>query len=171
MRLWIIGFVVVAGCGSVSVETTTSTSDGLVPPTTIRSESPAAVPPQLESLDVATFQLDDRSLLLAIADTPQSRSSGLMFVADLDDLDGMLFSWRADTDGSFWMRDTLIPLDIAFFDADGRFVSKTTMTPCGTDECPRYGAGRPYRHAIEVAAGAFGWVGAGSQLDLSILAD
>ncbi len=80
-----------------------------------------------------------------------------MHVASLGPLDGMLFVWESDTTTSFWMFNTFIPLDIAWFDASGAFVWQTTMVPCtdfdGGDDCIRYGASAPYRYALEVPAG------------------
>ncbi|MBU1865372.1 MAG: DUF192 domain-containing protein, partial [Actinobacteria bacterium] len=67
---------------------------------------------------------------VAVADTPALRSRGLMGVTDLGSVRGMLFLWPNDTAGGFWMKDTLIPLDIAFFDAAGVLVDLVSMTPC-----------------------------------------
>jgi uncharacterized membrane protein (UPF0127 family) len=92
-----------------------------------------------------------------LADSATERQQGLAGVTDLAEADGMLFRYDRDTSTRFWMRDTLIPLDIAFYDGSGRHVGGATMTPCPDDatdlECPRYGADAPYRLAIEVAAG------------------
>ena len=56
--------------------------------------------------------------------------------------------------GRFWMKDTLIPLDIVFFDADGRQVGSASMTPCEVAPCARYGSEGAYRWALETPAGA-----------------
>jgi uncharacterized membrane protein (UPF0127 family) len=100
-----------------------------------------------------TIRLDGDELLVAVADTPPLRQVGLMNVADLGDLDGMLFVFEADSSGGFWMKDTLIPLDIAFFEADGSFVDGFLMEPCTTTDCPTYRPSGPYRYALEVPAG------------------
>jgi hypothetical protein len=92
---------------------------------------------------------------VAVADTPQRRSRGLMGVTGLGGLDGMLFVWVDDVDGAFWMKDTLIPLDIAFFDSGGGLVDSLAMVPCEEDPCPRYRAAGSYRYALEVPAGGF----------------
>jgi uncharacterized protein len=57
---------------------------------------------------------------------------------------------------SFWMKNTLVPLSIAFVAADGRVVSVAEMTPCQADPCPTYAPAGPYRYAVELAAGSFG---------------
>ena len=105
-----------------------------------------------------TITIDDRELTVAVADTPALRAHGLMGVTDLGELDGMLFVWEEDSESGFWMKDTLIPLDIAFFDSDGVVVNVLTMVPCASDDCPRYRAGAPYRHAVEAPAGDLGFV-------------
>jgi len=93
--------------------------------------------------------------MVAVADTPALRTQGLMGVTDLGATRGMLFQWPDDTDGGFWMKDTLIPLDVAFFAADGSLVDVLSMTPCEEDPCPSYRPSGPYRSALEVLAGGF----------------
>jgi uncharacterized membrane protein (UPF0127 family) len=53
------------------------------------------------------------------------------------------------------MKDTLIPLDIAFFDAKRRLVGALTMVPCIADPCPTYSPGAPFQFAVEAKEGAF----------------
>lgn len=64
----------------------------------------------------------------------------------------------------FTMQDTVIPLDITFFDDAGRFVDGFTMTPCETTPCASYAASGPYAYAVEVPAGSQPDIGAGSTL-------
>ncbi len=90
-----------------------------------------------------------------LAETDGQHSQGLMNRTDLGGYDGMLFKFANDNDGGFWMKDTPLPLSIAFFDATGRFVSTTDMAPCiHQPSCPTYSATRPYRWALEVPQGA-----------------
>ena len=82
-----------------------------------------------------------------------------MGVTSLGGADGMLFRFGADHSGSFWMKDTILPLSIAFFAGDGAFVSATDMEPCPPDSesCPalpgrrsvrRRHRGRPGRSGV-----------------------
>jgi uncharacterized membrane protein (UPF0127 family) len=59
------------------------------------------------------------------------------------------------------MRDTRVALSIAFFDAQGAFISSTDMEPCGNvPNCPTYAAERPYKFALEVLKGGLPALGA-----------
>ena len=79
-----------------------------------------------------------------------------MGVTDLGGADGMVFQFGSPVVTQFWMRDTVMPLSIAFYAEDGSFVSATDMDPCLTgpaDACARYAATGPYVNAIEVPQG------------------
>lgn len=103
--------------------------------------------------DTTRVVLDERELWLARANSEAERAQGLTGVAHLGDLDGMLFEWDGEVITGFWMKDTLIALDIAFFDRDGALVDQTSLTPCESDPCPVYVASTPFRWAIESEPG------------------
>ena len=123
-------------------------------------------PAGLEGFETSTITVDGRGLAVAVAASPSQRSQGLMGVADLGSLDGMLFVFPADSDGGFWMKNTLIPLDIVFFTADGGFVDSLTMAPCTEDPCPTYRPVGSYRYALEAPAGDLAFVTPTSRLEL-----
>lgn len=124
-----------------------------VPLTEVTPTVGPVVPDELEGLDLGTVQLGDTAFLVAVADTASLRRRGLMDVSDLRDLDGMLFEFEQDTTVGFWMKGTLLTLDIAFFDTGGGLVDHFTMEPCAADPCPVYRPAGPYRYALEVPAG------------------
>ena len=95
------------------------------------------------------------SLDLQVADTPEERQMGLMGRESLSPYDGMAFVWEEPVVGTFWMKDTVIPLSIAFWDDDGRIVSILDMDPCTEDPCPTYGPDEPFVGAVEVDRGTF----------------
>jgi hypothetical protein len=113
---------------------------------------------------VVAIDVDGTTWIVALALSGSARTQGLMDVTDLLDLDGMLFSFDGDTTSAFWMKDTLIPLDIAFFDGAGALVSVTTMEPCRQDPCPTYEAAGPYRFALEAPEGALAGLPADARL-------
>jgi uncharacterized membrane protein (UPF0127 family) len=90
-----------------------------------------------------------------LADEVAEREQGLSDQDDLRGYDGMVFRYDEPSTVRFTMRDTRIPLSIAFFDADGALVSTEDMDPCppGTADCPTYGPDEPFLHALEVAQG------------------
>jgi uncharacterized membrane protein (UPF0127 family) len=90
-----------------------------------------------------------------IADDDAERERGLMERTELDPDAGMVFVYPSDVSGAFWMKNTLIPLSIAFYAGDGRIVKILDMEPCREDPCPLYDPGVPYRGALEVNQGAF----------------
>jgi uncharacterized membrane protein (UPF0127 family) len=102
----------------------------------------------------ATFGRHD-TLQVEVADTDAERQQGLMGVTRLPENHGMAFVWDTPTDSTFWMKDTLIPLSIAFIDAGGKVVTLLDMTPCTADPCQQYAATAPYVTAIEANAGWF----------------
>ena len=100
--------------------------------------------------------------LLVVADD-ETRQRGLMQVTDLAGYTGMVFVWSEDRSGGFWMRNTPMPLSIAFFDAAGAFVASTDMEPCDdSPDCPVYPSPGSYRFALEVPQGDLAELGVGS---------
>jgi uncharacterized membrane protein (UPF0127 family) len=94
------------------------------------------------------------ALTVRIADTPDERAHGLMGVTSLPPDEGMAFVFGGSTQEPFWMKDTLIPLSIAFVDGD-RVVSIREMVPCTGDPCPTYDAEASYTYALEANRGWF----------------
>ncbi|MFP5317818.1 MAG: DUF192 domain-containing protein [Acidimicrobiia bacterium] len=153
-----------AGCGG---DDDGSRGAGPEPATTAVGPAPGGGPRQpvdgfgTVAYRVSTTPAAARCALLA--DSALARARGLMNRTDLAGFDGMLFVFQSDTTGGFWMKDTPLPLSIAWFDSAGRFVSSADMEPClnrGSD-CPSYSARGPYRYALEVPQGGLGELGIG----------
>lgn len=105
---------------------------------------------------------ENRVLCVLKAETPEQRARGLMEVRDekLGGYDGMIFLFPVDNSGGFWMRNTPMPLSIAYLSGDGELVSSTDMEPCDDrDSCRSYPADGPYRMALEVPQGRLDDVG------------
>ena len=88
-----------------------------------------------------------------VADTEEERAQGLMFRENLPENAGMWFVFPEPGIYAFWMKNTLIPLDVLYFDEEGKFVSVQTMNPCEHDPCKTYPSARPAKYALEVNAG------------------
>ena len=89
-----------------------------------------------------------------VADDTDEMTRGLMGRTALAEDAGMLFVYPNERELSFWMRDTLIPLSIAFMDAEGRIVDIQDMKAMD-DEPPHYTSAEPARYALEVNEGFF----------------
>jgi len=123
-------------------------------------------PNQLDALGAVSLTIKGQSFRLWVADDTEEQSRGLMFItaeqmAPLPDgtQRGMLFVFDREKHLSFWMKNTIIPLDIAYLDSDGVVVSKYTMAPLDTS-FNKYPSIEPALYAIEVNADVF------SDLDL-----
>jgi uncharacterized membrane protein (UPF0127 family) len=95
------------------------------------------------------------TLRVEVAADGYSRSKGLMDRRRLDPNAGMAFVFESPRTGGFWMKDTLIPLSIAFWDRSGRILKVLDMTPCKSDPCPVYYPGVVYSGAVEANLGWF----------------
>jgi uncharacterized membrane protein (UPF0127 family) len=93
----------------------------------------------------------NNTVIAEIVDTDASRAKGLMMRTFLPQGQGMLFVWPEEAPRTMWMKDTFIPLDMIFIDAQGKIVGIVTdavphdLSPLGTD--------RPARYVLEVPAG------------------
>jgi uncharacterized membrane protein (UPF0127 family) len=96
-----------------------------------------------------------------IADTPGARRKGLMDRTSLPPDAGMAFLFDGPDSGAFWMKDTLIPLSVAFWGQDGRILVILDMDPCRADPCALYSPGASYVGAVEANRGYFGAHGIG----------
>jgi uncharacterized membrane protein (UPF0127 family) len=99
--------------------------------------------------------IDTVLLDVEVAQTVSQRERGLMFRKSLAPDAGMVFIYFEPTTGGFWMKNTLIPLSIAFFGREGRILDIFDMTPCRRDPCRLYSPGVRYWGALEVNRGAF----------------
>jgi hypothetical protein len=166
--------LVTASCSTSSTVTDGVTTTAPGDPTSSSPPTTREPPPTtaVESTDVpfefprTRIEVDGVSYRVAVADTRALRTLGLMNVEDLGTLDGMLFVYGEEIQVGHWMKDTLIPLDIAYFDAGGALVSYTTMIPCLEGDCPSYPAAGPSFFAVEVPAGIFDGLPDGARLEL-----
>ncbi len=91
---------------------------------------------------------------LEIADTESSRARGLMFREDLPENSGMLFVFPEEGIYSFWMKNTLLSLDMIWLDKDLKVVQiKSSVPVCATPECPSYDPQVKAKYVLEVNAG------------------
>jgi len=123
--------------------------------------APPSLHPRVDGLPATAVRIlrasggGPATVAVRVAETLSARRQGLMGVPELPDGTGMLFVFAAARSGGFWMRDTLVALDIAFVGEDRRIAAILTMEPCVADPCPVYDPDVAYRWALEVPAGWF----------------
>ena len=135
-------------------------------PTDRRSLAPDEIPSSLLGRPLTIAEIGDLELRVAVADTPASRSRGLMGVDDFGGVEGMVFVFDAPTETSFYMKDVLAPLDIAFVGADGMVLQVLTMALCTADPCPTYASPAPFMWAIETPAGGLSGIAPGDRFSV-----
>ena len=109
--------------------------------------------------DLSTMTIDASGgkkveVRVEIADDPLERERGLMDRTSLGEDRGMLFVFPREQPLSFWMKDTKIPLSIAYIDSNGRITDILDMKPLD-DEPPHYTSSEPVLYALEVNQGFF----------------
>jgi uncharacterized membrane protein (UPF0127 family) len=157
-----VGSLLLIGCGASgsakSSTTSTSTSESAIAGPDSAHPGPIA-PSGFRSVTITITRPDGstEARCVWIADDETLQHQGLIGVTDPDlgGRAGMVFRFPDEVTTGFWMKDTPLPLSIAWFDASGAFVSSADMQPCpaGTRTCPSYSAKVPYRTAIEVPLG------------------
>ena len=89
-----------------------------------------------------------------VANTDELRAQGLMFRDHLNPGAGMIFFFESDGVYPFWMKNTLIPLDMIWIDDQKKIVHiAPNVPPCKADPCPSVPAGANAKYVLEVAAG------------------
>ena len=88
-----------------------------------------------------------------IADDASTRAQGLMFRKELDENAGMLFVFDDENYYPFWMKNTLIPLDIIFIGKNMEIVEIKNAKPCKEDPCTLYSPSKPAKYVLEVNGG------------------
>jgi uncharacterized membrane protein (UPF0127 family) len=89
-----------------------------------------------------------------IAEDDASRAHGLMDRTEMPEDHGMLFVFQDEAMRGFWMKNTKIPLDMLFFDANRKLISvQHRVPPCVADPCPAYSSGAPAQYVLELNAG------------------
>ncbi len=161
LALFVAWLLLVAGCGAEEGETPDEAPDE-GPPETMATKP--------ETAKTTTFNIVNSSgerveVEVEIADDDDERQRGLMGRTELAENAGMLFVYEAEQPRSFWMKDTLIPLSIAYIAAEGWIVDIQDMQPL--DETS-YSSAEPARYALEVNQGFFREQGiqVGDRLDL-----
>jgi len=133
-----------------------------------------SVSPNPKPVNVDTWmplQLGDKSIEIQIAITQSEQQKGLMFRTELGQDQGMLFPYPKPQRLSFWMKNTLIPLDIGFFDSNGILLEVHKMYPKDTRSVPS--TSQSAQFALEMNQGWFlkNQINPGTQLNTALLSN
>lgn len=122
-------------------------------PETGPEATPTAPFPTDATVVIEAADGDPVTLRVAIADTDEERTRGLMGVEEMPDDVGMVFLHEEPTESDFWMKDTLIPLSLAVWDESMTIRQIVDMEPCDEDPCPIYDITVAWVGALEVNQG------------------
>jgi len=112
----------------------------------------AASAAQSEDFSKIPLYINEKEIWVEVAKTPAERAKGLMGRKHLGQQEGMFFIFEEEDYHAFWMKDTLIPLSIAFIDKRGRIVAVTDMKPLSLDS---HSPPRPVLYTLEMRKGWF----------------
>jgi uncharacterized protein len=162
---------------TIAVDVSTSASTSSTPTTSARATTAPSVPPPSSTVSTTTVPTSvpagavvpegfeqvaatvtaadgtECELCLWLAETGSQRARGLMYVTNLGGPDGMIFRYDSPTTSAFWMKNTVMPLSIAFYDQGGAYLDAFDMAPCTADPCPSYPTPANFADAIEVPQG------------------
>ena len=163
MKMWTLLSVVVLtfllfGCGVTGTKQDTQSQN--TPQTsgsgaaTQTEETSSGPPPGLSTVVIDASGGKKVEVLVEIADGPFEQARGLMHRTALGEDRGMLFVYPEERPLSFWMKNTLIPLSIAYIDSEGRITDILNMKPLD-DRPPHYVSSESVQYALEVNQGFF----------------
>ncbi|MBC8495201.1 DUF192 domain-containing protein [archaeon] len=97
--------------------------------------------------------INDINIDVEIADSFSVQMQGLMYREELGEYSGMLFIFPDEIERTFWMKNTLIPLDMIFIDSNMKIVKIVQAKPCIKDPCEHYPSERAAMYVLEVNKG------------------
>lgn len=115
---------------------------------------------ELEDKNAPRVCFKEKCFQVEIADMPEERMTGLMGRHRLDSNSGMLFVFEKEDGYGFWMKNTLISLDIIWIDAEGKIVFiKNNALPCRTESCETFYPYKKAKYVLEINGGLSGEIG------------
>jgi len=125
----------------------------------ISAPEPSAPVPMVEPLaapeveikdDLTPLSINDQTFYIELATTPAMRERGLMHRESMPANQGMLFEFEGESLRSFWMKNTLIPLEMIWIDAKKTIVDMQLAEPCVTENCTIYQGKAPAKYVLEL---------------------
>lgn len=97
--------------------------------------------------------IENNCFNVEVVDTPESRQIGLMYREQMDEDNGMFFIFENEGNYPFWMKNTLIPLDIIWIDSSGKIVDIKEADPCEADPCTIFYHVGSAKYVLEINKG------------------
>jgi uncharacterized protein len=144
--------LLLAGCGGAPANSDTESHNTPQDAGTTATEGTTSS--DLRTMVIDTSEGKKVEVRVEVADDVNEQAKGLMYRKSLGEDRGMLFVYPAERELSYWMRNTLIPLSIAYIDSEGRIVDILDMKPLD-DNPPHYVSSEPVQYALEVNKGFF----------------
>lgn len=121
-----------------------------------------------KDLEISEVCFEESCFIVEVADDSVERARGLMDRDNLCSDCGMLFVYEEEGDYKFWMKNTLIPLDIIWLDSKLEVIHIANAVPCVTSECELYGPDEDSLYVLEVGSGRSAEIGleVGDSLEL-----
>ena len=116
-----------------------------------------------------TIYINNNEIKVEIADSQLEQQQGLMNREYLEENSGMLFIFTEEQRKSFWMKNTLIPLDIIFIGEDYLINDIYRVQPCKTDECELYSSTAKYVLEVDKGYSEENNINVGDFVDLSLI--
>jgi hypothetical protein len=125
------------------------------PAAPVTASNPAPDPPAANETEAPRVIFPDGFVVnVEVVADPELRAQGLMYRDHLRPGTGMLFFFPEDGEYGFWMKNTLIPLDMIWIDSNQRVAHvKFNVPPCQVQDCPSYAPNATARYVLEVAGG------------------
>ncbi len=152
LTLLFVSLLLVAGCGGEQGSAPEKEESPPAPPATTQGTAAASTAEESSTLAIISSDGARTEVEVEIADERAEQQRGLMERTELAEDAGMLFVFERDEPRSFWMRNTLIPLSIAYIAESGRIVDIQDMQPLDETSHP---SAEPARYALEVNQGFF----------------
>ncbi len=152
LTLLFVSLLLVAGCGGEQGSAPEKEESPPAPPATTQGTAAASTAEESPTLAIISSDGARTEVEVEIADERTEQQRGLMERTELAEDAGMLFVFERDEPRSFWMRNTLIPLSIAYIAESGRIVDIQDMQPLDETSHP---SAEPARYALEVNQGFF----------------
>lgn len=150
--LCILTLCAYAGCSSISTNSMSQTSTSQEVIKKLDNGKPQNLP--MKNLEVTGADGVTFNLRVQVADTMATRVTGLMFRKEMPDDEGMVFLFENTQPLNFWMKNTLIPLDIIYLSEDWEVVSiQKNAQPCKADPCVLYPSSQNSKYVLEINGG------------------